>query len=89
MTSFSLSDQGGGMDRETSAKVFHYQFSKASKFTNSHVMGYGLPLARLYARYFGGDLRVTSYDVSQTRYLTSTVDSPFLTRATGRTCTSI
>jgi len=60
--SVKISDQGGGMDRETSAKVFHYQFSKASKFTNSHVMGYGLPLARLYARYFGGDLRVTSYD---------------------------
>ena len=53
------------MDRETSAKVFHYQFSKASKFSNSHVMGYGLPLARLYARYFHGDLRVTSYHVSQ------------------------
>ena len=53
------------MDRETSAKVFHYQFSQASKFTNSHVMGYGLPLARLYARYFHGDLRVTSYHVSR------------------------
>ena len=52
------------MDRETSAKVFHYQFSKASAFKNNHVMGYGLPLARLYARYFHGDLRVTSYDVS-------------------------
>lgn len=59
--SVKISDQGGGMDRETSAKVFHYQFSQASKFTNSHVMGYGLPLARLYARYFHGDLRVTSY----------------------------
>ena len=59
------------MDRETSAKVFHYQFSKASAFKNNHVMGYGLPLARLYARYFHGDLRVTSYDVSSGIQLTS------------------
>ena len=52
------------MDRDTSAKVFHYQFSKPSAFKNNHVMGYGLPLARLYARYFHGELRVTSFDVS-------------------------
>lgn len=52
------------MDRETSAKVFHYQFSKPSAFKNNHIMGYGLPLARLYARYYHGELRVTSFDVS-------------------------
>jgi len=60
--SIKVSDQGGGMDRDTSAKVFHYQFSKPSTFKNNHVMGYGLPLARLYARYFHGELKVTSYD---------------------------
>ena len=66
------------MDRETSAKVFHYQFSKASAFKNNHVMGYGLPLARLYARYFHGDLRVTSYDVSSSAQLTSHLTRVFL-----------
>ena len=76
------------MDRETSAKVFHYQFSKASKFTNSHVMGYGLPLARLYARYFGGDLRVTSYDVSGATHSHNVGVTPGVSRDTARTCTS-
>jgi len=56
-----ISDQGGGMDRESAAKCFFYQYSTIPSIPNNNLLGYGLPLARLYARYFNGDLRVASY----------------------------
>ena len=59
-----ISDQGGGMDRESAAKCFFYQYSTIPSIPNNHLLGYGLPLARLYARYFNGDLRLASYQVS-------------------------
>ena len=62
-----ISDQGGGMDRESAAKCFYYQYSTAPKYCEeTHLLGYGLPLAKLYSRYFNGDLRVASYEVNQT-----------------------
>merc|ERR1719186_1152441 len=33
-----------------------------STSTPMHGLGYGLPLSRLYARYFGGDIKVASCD---------------------------
>ena len=61
-----ISDQGGGMDRESAAKCFYYQYSTAPKYCEeTHLLGYGLPLAKLYSRYFNGDLRVASYEVNQ------------------------
>lgn len=63
-----VSDQGGGIDRETSDKIFKYLYTTAPKasLTQETVLlsglGYGLPLARLYARYFQGDLRAASYE---------------------------
>jgi len=58
-----ISDQGGGMDRENAAKCFFYQYSTVPKHCSENtLLGYGLPLARLYARYFNGDLRVASYE---------------------------
>ena len=58
-----ISDNGGGVPRATSEKLFYYLYSTDS--THSEVdqtLGYGLPLARLYTRYFHGDLRIASYE---------------------------
>ena len=60
-----ISDQGGGMDRESASKCFFYQYSTVPKHcSEKYLLGYGLPLARLYSRYFNGDLKVASYEVS-------------------------
>jgi len=56
-----ISDYGGGMDRESIARCFLYQYTTKPSIPNNNLLGYGLPLARLYARYFDGDLRLTSY----------------------------
>jgi len=55
-----ISDQGGGVDRVTVEKMFYYLYSTDSK--NSNSIGYGLPLSRLYARYFQGDLKIAAYE---------------------------
>jgi len=73
-----ISDQGGGIDRDTSKKIFDYHFTTAGSvgknrnvllpgsggLENSvhpmHGLGYGLPLSRLYTRYFQGDIEVSS-----------------------------
>lgn len=65
-----ISDQGGGIAHDKLSKIWEYGFSTA-KFPNygeknqqplMHGYGLGLPLARIYARYFGGDLEVNSMD---------------------------
>lgn len=57
-----ISDMGGGLSPEVEEQVFDYGFSTAPRDTASYgVMGgygVGLPLSRLYARYFGGDLEI-------------------------------
>ena len=60
-----ISDQGGGMDRDFAAKSFLYQYRTKPRYSNIHHLkdGSGLPLARLYARYFQGDIKMASYEV--------------------------
>ncbi|XP_070547106.1 pyruvate dehydrogenase (acetyl-transferring) kinase isozyme 2, mitochondrial-like [Ptychodera flava] len=65
-----LSDKGGGIPRHQIDLLFHYMYSTAptppqpgSTVTAPLAgYGYGLPISRLYARYFHGDLQVTSVE---------------------------
>ena len=61
--------QGGGIPHRVTSKMFHYLYStaprpnmKPSDMAALAGYGYGLPMSRLYARYFHGDLIVNSYD---------------------------
>eukprot|EP00088_Acartia_fossae_P068403 TRINITY_DN8679_c0_g1_i1.p1 TRINITY_DN8679_c0_g1~~TRINITY_DN8679_c0_g1_i1.p1 ORF type:complete len:478 (-),score=48.01 TRINITY_DN8679_c0_g1_i1:478-1818(-) len=63
-----ISDFGGGIPRFQSDKIFKYLYTTAPRasLTAETVplsgLGYGLPLARLYARYFQGEIRAASYE---------------------------
>lgn len=64
-----MSDQGGGIPRSTTDHLFKYMYSTAPQPSKSdaHTVplagyGYGLPISRLYARYFHGDLVLMSCD---------------------------
>ena len=70
-----VSDEGGGIPRSGMPRIWTYLYSTASSplqhLSEEDVAetpavlagyGYGLPLCRLYARYFGGDLQVMSMD---------------------------
>lgn len=65
--SVKLSDRGGGIPRSHVEQLFKYMYSTAPKPSPSHLhtvplagYGYGLPISRLYARYFQGDLTLYS-----------------------------
>lgn len=65
-----ISDVGGGIPNSDVPKLFTYFYTTAAPPTKETLdslnggaapmagLGYGLPLSRLYARYFGGDLKV-------------------------------
>ena len=67
-----MSDEGGGIPRSGLPRIWTYLYSTAESplpeldDTNEGEdspavlagYGYGLPISRLYARYFGGDLQV-------------------------------
>ncbi|KAI4467032.1 pyruvate dehydrogenase kinase [Holotrichia oblita] len=62
-----MSDRGGGVARSTTDHMFKYMYSTAPQPSKSdaHTVplagyGYGLPISRLYARYFHGDLILLS-----------------------------
>ncbi|XP_014677121.1 PREDICTED: pyruvate dehydrogenase (acetyl-transferring) kinase, mitochondrial-like [Priapulus caudatus] len=63
-----ISDAGGGIPRSRTDLLFQYLYSTAPRPDSSDVnvsaplagYGYGLPLSRLYARYFQGDLQLYS-----------------------------
>ncbi|KAM7256135.1 hypothetical protein ACFE04_011876 [Oxalis oulophora] len=69
-----ISDEGGGIPRSGLPKIFTYLYSTADntfdsdpdmETGNSVTMagyGYGIPISRLYARYFGGDLQIISME---------------------------
>ncbi|XP_013176324.1 PREDICTED: pyruvate dehydrogenase (acetyl-transferring) kinase, mitochondrial isoform X1 [Papilio xuthus] len=65
--SVKMSDRGGGIPRSVSDLLFKYMYSTAPQpsKSDSHTVplagyGYGLPISRLYARYFHGDLVLMS-----------------------------
>ncbi|XP_063631525.1 pyruvate dehydrogenase (acetyl-transferring) kinase, mitochondrial [Cydia splendana] len=65
--SVKMSDLGGGIPRSVSDLLFKYMYSTAPQpsKSDSHTVplagyGYGLPISRLYARYFHGDLTLMS-----------------------------
>ncbi|XP_077299214.1 pyruvate dehydrogenase kinase isoform X3 [Arctopsyche grandis] len=64
-----MSDRGGGIPRSVVDQLFKYMYSTAPQPSKSdaHTVplagyGYGLPISRLYARYFHGDLMLMSCD---------------------------
>ncbi|KIJ06516.1 hypothetical protein PAXINDRAFT_158703 [Paxillus involutus ATCC 200175] len=69
-----ISDEGGGIPRSAIPLIWTYMYTtmagqsidqdfQAGDFEAPMAgFGYGLPLSRLYARYFGGDLRLISMD---------------------------
>ncbi|XP_021362505.1 pyruvate dehydrogenase (acetyl-transferring) kinase isozyme 3, mitochondrial-like isoform X2 [Mizuhopecten yessoensis] len=64
-----ISDRGGGFSQDIAKLVFEYMYSTAPRPDyvgegNAPMAGYGygLPLSRLYARYFGGDLQLSSVE---------------------------
>lgn len=65
-----LVDKGGGIPRSQFNRLFNYSYTTAPvpfpRVENVEVpmagLGYGLPLARLYARYLRGDLKLTSIE---------------------------
>jgi len=63
-----ISDQGVGIARSKMQKLFDYHYTTASSpEQNEHLTpfagyGYGLPLSRIYAKYFGGDLELVSIE---------------------------
>lgn len=69
-----ISDEGGGIPRSEVPMAWTYMYTTAQPedldpdFQSSDFQapmagfGYGLPLARLYARYFGGDLNLISME---------------------------
>jgi pyruvate dehydrogenase kinase 2/3/4 len=69
-----ISDEGGGIPRSGVPLVWTYMYTTAPSqhldptFDKSDFkapmagFGYGLPISRLYARYFGGDLKLISME---------------------------
>jgi pyruvate dehydrogenase kinase 2/3/4 len=67
-----IEDEGGGIPRSGIGRIFSYQYTTAPQLPNDSYAsremdrmagyGYGLPITRLYARYFGGDLQVISME---------------------------
>ncbi|KAI9718195.1 MAG: hypothetical protein M1812_004185 [Candelaria pacifica] len=70
-----VSDEGGGIPRSTIPLVWTYMYTTVDQTPNLDPdfnksdfkapmagFGYGLPISRLYARYFGGDLKLISME---------------------------
>ena len=64
-------DEGGGIPRNGMERIWTYTYTTAEapedrggRQEHDAMAGYGfgLPLSRLYAKYFGGDLQVISMD---------------------------
>ncbi|KAL7499961.1 hypothetical protein ACHAWT_010902 [Skeletonema menzelii] len=71
-----IADQGGGMPRSVAKRIWSFAHSTRTEegkaqgekefgkdeFTGGHIRGFGLPLARIYARYFGGEVTIKSME---------------------------
>jgi len=67
-----VADQGGGIARTDMPKIWSYMYTTAQPVYDIDAtpedfgllagIGYGLPISRVYARYFGGDLQVMSME---------------------------
>ncbi|XP_073161954.1 pyruvate dehydrogenase (acetyl-transferring) kinase isozyme 1, mitochondrial isoform X2 [Lepidochelys kempii] len=64
-----ISDRGGGVPMRKIDRLFNYMYSTAprprvetSRATPLAGFGYGLPISRLYAQYFQGDLKLYSFE---------------------------
>ncbi|GMH30724.1 hypothetical protein Nepgr_032567 [Nepenthes gracilis] len=68
-----VSDEGGGIPRSGLPRIFTYLYSTAENPLDEDALdtgemvtmagyGYGIPISRLYARYFGGDLQIISME---------------------------
>ncbi|KAK4179970.1 putative pyruvate dehydrogenase kinase [Triangularia setosa] len=70
-----VSDEGGGIPRSSIPLVWTYMYTTVDRTPNLDPdfdksdfkapmagFGYGLPISRLYARYFGGDLKLISME---------------------------
>ncbi|XP_041066734.1 pyruvate dehydrogenase (acetyl-transferring) kinase isozyme 3, mitochondrial isoform X2 [Carcharodon carcharias] len=67
--SIKISDKGGGVPLRKIDRLFNYMYSTApspslqpSQAAPLAGFGYGLPISRLYARYFQGDLKLYSME---------------------------
>jgi pyruvate dehydrogenase kinase 2/3/4 len=69
--SIKVSDEGGGIPRSGLERMWSYLYSTGqlpppSPYSDDRDAmagyGYGLPISRLYARYFRGDLQLISMD---------------------------
>jgi hypothetical protein len=49
------------LSKEVRSREENYDFGK-DDFTGGHIRGFGLPLARIYARYFGGEVTIKSME---------------------------
>lgn len=69
-----ISDQGGGLRRDGLPRIWTYTYTTAENAITSSSgsqserapmagFGHGLPLSRLYCRYWGGDLSIMSMEV--------------------------
>ncbi len=71
-----ISDEGGGIPRSDIPRIWSYLYTTAEPLSLEHLdspsrsdfyaplagLGTGLPISRLYARYFGGDLQVIAME---------------------------
>jgi pyruvate dehydrogenase kinase 2/3/4 len=68
-----IADRGGGIPRSKMSKIWKFAHSTThqdendvefgvDEFTGAKIRGFGLPLARIYARYLGGELTLKSLE---------------------------
>ncbi|CAN5317152.1 hypothetical protein BH09SUM1_BH09SUM1_21650 [soil metagenome] len=65
-----ISDEGGGIPRSSMEQVWTYAYTTVDHGPHTYTndddvmagLGYGLPLCRLYARYFGGEMQLVSLE---------------------------
>ena len=67
-----ITDFGGGFPRDNIDKVFNYAYTTTKQIISDNPyftpqvilsgLGYGLPLSRLYCKYFKGDLQLIPYE---------------------------